>query len=95
MFKLFHRKINKKVAEKPIEKLVTVADLFTKDDVNSEICDLNKVKSDITKIVIFYETSDKVIHFRNNNITYMECLGLIEYGKHILLSTDTDGEDDD
>ena len=75
----------------PKRKLVTLNDLFARDDVNDLLATVDKHKADITDCVIIYLDKNRTYHWAVTKDTLEStAVWLLESTKHDLLHSDDD-----
>jgi len=76
-------------------KNLTVNSLLAQDDVNVILSTLDKLKPDITHVIVIYETSDNVRHFNFSEMAVSHAMGLLELTKQDLYQEHYEDDDDD
>ncbi len=73
----------------PKRKLVTVNDLFARDDVNDFLATVDKQKAEITDCVLIYLDKDRNYHFViTENTLVSTAVWLLESTKHGLMESE-------
>ena len=95
--KLFKRKTKKlaKVKQNPEQSLTTINDLFTQDNINKLLEELQELKPRLRHLILIYETNEDMYSWRTSgeDLTTTQAIGLLH--RTILDINDEPEIDDD
>ena len=73
--------LSRRKGSKRFEELVTIDDLFSRDDVNKILNDVIGAKKDMKRLVVVWENEEGVLDWRVSNMKMSKFLGLLEMTK--------------
>jgi len=73
--------MKQRVFRLPKNRKVTVADLLGQNEINDTINGIIEKKADIKAILVITVTKNDMIHWRSNNMSSIEVIGMLEQVK--------------
>lgn len=67
------------------EKIITVDDLLSRDDVNQILNETIKAKKDIQRMVVIWEDDQGVLDWRVTNMRMSKMIGMLEMAKMFVM----------